>query len=268
MESLRGFPVSTGIKLSASPASYGGKLFLPDEDGSVHTVDGKASVSRWGNIFSSPLRSPPSFIDFRNKTYAAVYPKSFFGEIFLLDASGIPLKSWPVQVPGIAFGTPELFTASYPDKTSRLFAAFITQAGELSIYTEDAEVLQNFPLELEGVFYLQPVFDGENLWAIASDGTLYRIGLDGQMFSRKIPRLSVKDDGYITVAETGRDKTTGVFFSGDGNALHGYFRNFSSIEDFPLPVWGRPVFGDLNSDGKIEAAGIGMDNKLYIWQFR
>jgi len=46
MESLKGFPVSTGIRLSASPVSYGGKLFLPGENGSVHTVDGKASVSR------------------------------------------------------------------------------------------------------------------------------------------------------------------------------------------------------------------------------
>jgi len=268
MESLKGFPVSTGIRLSASPISYGGKLFLPSEDGSVHTVDSKASVSRWENEFSAPLRSPPSFIEFKNKTYAAVYPKSFFGEIFLLDASDVTLKSWPVPVSGIAFGTPELFIAQYPEKTSRLFAAFITQAGDLSIYTENAEALQGFPIELEGVFYLQPVFDGEYLWVIESGGTLYRIGLDGEVFSRKIPRLSVKEDGYITVAATGKDKKTGVFFSGDGNALYGYFSNFSSIEGFPLPVWGKPVFGDLNADGKIEVAGIGMDNKLYMWQFR
>jgi len=268
MESLKGFPVSTGIKLSASPVSYGGKIFLPSEDGYVHTVDSKAFVSRWGSDFSSPLRSPPFFIEFKNKTCAAVYPKSFFGEIFLLDASGVPLKPWPVPVSGIAFGTPVLFIAGYPDKTPRLFAAFITQAGELSIYAEDAEILQGFPLELEGVFYLQPVFDGEYLWVIESGGTLYRIGLNGEVFSRKIPRLSVKEDGYIAVAAIGKDKKTGVFFSGDGNALHGYYRNFSAIEDFPLPVWGRPVFGDLNADGKIEAAGIGMDNKLYTWQFR
>jgi len=268
MESLKGFPVSTGIKLSADPASYRGKLFLPSEDGSVHTVDSKASVSRWGNNFYSPLRSPPSFIDFKNKTYAAVYPKSFFGEIYLLDASGVPLKSWPVPVSGIAFGSPELFIAQYPDRTPRLFTAFVTQAGELSMYTEDAEALPGFPLELEGVFYLQPVFDGENLWVIESAGTLYRVSLDGEIVSRKIPRLSVKEDGYITTAEISKDKKTGVFFSGDGNALHGYFGNFSSIEGFPLPVWGKPVFGDLNADGKIEAAGIGMDNKLYMWQFR
>ena len=268
LESLKGFPVSTGIKLSASPVSYGGKLFLPGEDGSVHTVDSKASVSRWGNDFSSPLRSPPSFIDYKNKTYTAVYPKSFFGEIFLLDASGSPLKPWPVQVSGIAFGSPELFIAEYPGKTPSLFAAFITQAGELSVYTENAEILNGFPIELDGVFYLQPVFDGEYLWVIESAGTLYRIGLNREVFSRKIPRLSVKEDGYISTAVIGKDKRRGVFFSGDGNALYGYFHNFSSIEGFPLPVWGKPVFGDLNADGKTEVAGIGMDNKLYMWQFR
>jgi len=268
MENLKGFPITTGVQLSAPPTSHGGKLILPGEDSSIHTVDNKASVNRWGSAYPAPLRSPPCFIDFKNNTYAAIYPKSFFGEIFILDSAGKALPSWPVYVSGIAFGSPLLFISQYPDKQDRLFAAFITQAGELALYTENAEILPGFPIELEGVFYLQPVFDGESLWIIESGGTLYRISLNGDIYSQKIPRLSVKDNGYIAAADIDGDKKGEIFFSGDGNALHGYSRNFASLEGFPLPIWGKPVFADLNGDGKIEVAGIGMDNKLYMWQFR
>ena len=275
LENLRGFPISTGLALSSPPAVWEGKLFLSGEDGSVHTVDSKASVSRWGATFPSALRSPLSFIDFKGKTYAAAYPKSFiFGELYLLDLGGNPLQNWPVPVSGIAFGSPLLFNAQYPNKSDSLYMAFITQAGELAVYTENAETLPGFPLELEGVFYLQPVFDGEYLWIIESEGTLYRIGLDGEIFSQKVPRVTVREEGYITVADISGGKTDPkiprgeIFFSGEGNALYGYSRNFNSLEGFPLPVWGRPVFADLNGDGKIEAAALGMDNRLYMWQFR
>ena len=268
MENLKNFPITTGIKQSSPPAAWGEKLYLSGEDGSLYTVDSKLAIKKWGSAFSSPLRSPPSFLDFKNNTYAAVYPKSFFGQIFILDAAGNPLPSWPVSVSGIAFGSPLLFSSQYPGKTDRLFAAFITQPGELTVYSENAGILPGFPRELDGVFYLQPVFDGESLWVIESEGTLYRIDLSGEIFSQKIPRLSVKEGGFITTADIDGDGKGEVFFSGDGNALYGYSRNFSSLEGFPLPVWGKPVFADLNGDGKTEAAGMGMDNKLYMWQFR
>ena len=275
LENLRGFPISTGLALASAPAVWDGKVFLAGEDGSVHTVDTKASINRWGIRFPSALRSPLSFIEFKGKSYAAAYPKSFvFGEIFLLDADGTPLPAWPLPVPGIAFGSPLLFSAQYPARTERLFAAFITQAGELGIYADNAEALPGFPLELEGVFYLQPVFDGQHLWIIESEGTLYRIGLDGEVLSQKIPRVSVKEEGYITIADISGGKSDprnpkgDIFFSGEGNALYGYSRNFNSLDGFPLPVWGRPVFGDINADGKIEAAGVGMDSRVYMWQFR
>jgi len=268
LESQKGFPLNTGIALSAPPQEWGGMVFLSGEDASIHTVNSKAQVNSWGIVFSSPLRSPPSFLNFRNKTYVAVYPKSFFGEIYLLDSGGITLKGWPVPVSGIAFGSPLLFSAQYGDRTSRLFAAFITQAGELSVYTETAEALPGFPLELEGVFYIQPFFDGENLWIIESSGTLFRISLNGEILSHKIPRLSVKEDGYITAASIDGNKNVNIFITGEGNVLYGYSKNFTSLDGFPLPVWGKPVIADINSDKKTEVAGIGMDNKLYVWQFR
>jgi outer membrane protein assembly factor BamB len=263
LETLSGFPVITGLRLSAAPAAKGGKLYLSGEDGSVHTVDAKGIQSPWGRAFEWALRSPPSFLDLQNKTYAAFYPKSFLGELWVMDSDGAPLIGWPVPASGIAFGSPLLF--AYQDRPC---AAFITQAGELTVYYENGALFQAFPRELEGVFYLQPVFDGEYLWIISAEGVLYQVSLEGNVLFQEIPNLEVRESGFIAAVDTDGDKRPEIFISGEGNALYGYSRNFSSLEGFPLPVWGRPAFADLNGDGKIECAGAGMDNRIYRWQFR
>jgi hypothetical protein len=264
LEPLKGFPLITGIRISAAPASQGGRLFLSDDDGSVHTIDDRASATKWNTVYGSALRSPPSFLTLQNKTYAAAYPKSFLGEIWVQDISnGAALPGWPAYVSGIAFGAP--FPFAYQNK---LHAAFISQAGELYIYDELGMLLQGFPLELEGVFYLQPVFDGAFLWIIAQDGTLYQISPAGDRLSQKIPNLEVKENGYITAVDVDGNKEPEIFISGEGNTLHGYNRNFQSLEGFPLPIWGQPAFADLSGNGKMEIIGAGMDNKIYRWQFR
>jgi hypothetical protein len=270
MEPVKGFPRSTGARLSSAPAAHGGKLFLNDDDGLVYTVGSDGAVSRWDTVFDAALRSPPSFLEASGKTYAAFYPKSILAnEIWLSDAAGKPYPGWPVSVSGIAFGSPLLFS---PDAGGRgekqILAAFITMAGELSVFDENARILPDFPLALPGVFYLQPVYDGSFLWAVASDGTLYQVSLEGTVLYQRVPNLTVKEAGYITAVDVDGDKIPEIFFTGEGNALYGYSRNFISLDGFPLPVWGRPVFADLNGDGKIECFGVGLDNKLYQWQFK
>jgi hypothetical protein len=173
------------------------------------------------------------------------------------------MPGWPVYVSGIAFGSPLPF--AYQKK---LHAAFISQAGELYIYDEQGIPLEGFPAELEGVFYLQPVFDGTFLWIIAQDGTLYQVSPAGDRLSHKIPGLEVKENGYITAVDVDGNGEPEIFISGEGNALYGYNRNFQSLEGFPLPIWGRPAFADLSGSGKMEIVGAGMDNKIYRWQFR
>ncbi|MDR2257805.1 MAG: hypothetical protein LBE14_01510 [Treponema sp.] len=265
MEPQRGFPLLTGLRLSAPPASLGGNLFLCDEDGKVYVISSRGSVTPWETAFTAAIRSPPSFLSLPKSggTYAAVYPKSFLGEIWLLDTAGKAFPGWPAPVSGIAFGSPLLFL-----RDGQVLTAFITQAGELSVFDEKAVPLPPFPLELEGVFFKQPVFDGEFLWLAASDGALFQVSLDGTVLYQRIPGLSVKEEGYITALDVDGDKAAEVFVTGEGNALHGYARNFSSLNGFPLPLWGRPFFGDLNGDGKIECIGAGLDNKLYRWQFK
>lgn len=264
LEVRQGFPLITGLRLSAPPVSQGGNLFLCDEDGGVSVVDPQGGLKPWETSFDAALRSPPSFLSLRSgRTYAAVYPKSFLGEIWLLDAAGRALPNWPAPVPGIAFGSPLVFL-----RNNRVLAAFVTQAGELSVFDENAAPLSPFPLDLEGVFFKQPVFDGEFLWLVSSGGELFQVSLEGTVLRQRIPGFSVQEDGYIGVLDVNNDRIPEVFVSGAGNALYGYARNFSSLNGFPLPVWGEPFFGDLNGDGKLECAGVGLDNKLYRWQFK
>lgn len=292
MNPLRGFPVATGLRIAAAPAAQGGNLYLCDEDGRVYTIDARGEQNEWGAGFTTALRSPPSFLSLpkTNVLRAAVYPKSFFGEIWLLDGGGTALPGWPVYVTdmwaekdrdrfvsGIAFGAPAVFVPPSPEgqagaaenkAAGGAAVAFITQAGELSVHDEGGAALPGFPIALEGVFFLQPVFDGEFLWLLSSEGVLYQVSLQAAVLQQKIPNLQVKEESCLMAVDCDGDKIPELFFSGEGNALYGYARNFSSLDGFPLPVWGRPVIGDLNGDGRTEIAGAGLDNRIYRWQFK
>jgi hypothetical protein len=281
MEPDQKFPILTGLRLSSPPEVWDGRLYLCDQDGKVHSIDTNGIQETWDTSFFAALRSPPSFISISAgrtvRSLAAVYPKTFFGEIWLLDTDGKVLPNWPAsldapslsglpsplggQSSGIGFGSPLLF-----ERNNRLYIAFISQAGEFFIFDENAAFIPPFPLILNGVFFHQPVFDGEFLWLISSDGTLFQVSLEGQVLSQRIPDFSVKEEGYITVFDCDGDKVPEIFITGEGNALHGYSRNFRSLEGFPLPVWGKPLF--TSGSGKPEVIGIGMDRRLYRWQFK
>ncbi|MCL2762640.1 MAG: hypothetical protein FWD36_05480 [Treponema sp.] len=272
MRPMQGFPALTGVRLSAAPAAWAGRVFLCCEDEKVHVIDENGRQSVWESSFPTALRSPPSFLSVRTRQgmreYAAVYPKSFFGEIWLLDLDGRVLPNWPVPVSagessGIAFGSPLLFAHN-----NRVHVAFVTQDGELSVFDGSAAFVQPFPVMLDGVFYQQPVFDGEFLWLISAHGTLFQVSLTGEVLYQHIAGFAVKEEGYITVFDSDGGANPAIFMLGEGNALHGYSRHFRSLEGFPLPVWGRPLFVGSSGNEKAEIIGLGMDRRLYRWQFR
>jgi len=285
METFNNFPVLTGHRLTCAPVAYEGKLYLCDEDGRVHIVDEKGNQKTWETNFDAALRSPPSFMTVLTKrdsnTYAAVYPKSFLGEIWLLDANGKALPNWPapiaVELPeaeneedgkyapgfGIGYGSPLLFAYN-----NKIHVAYVNQSGQLLIYDENAEFIKPFPIDLNGIFYIQPVFDGEFLWLASSDGNFFRVSLDGDVLYQNIPGFSVKEEGYITIFDSNNDKKPEVYITGEGNTIHAYTRNFRSLESFPLPIWGRPYFIPAQGNKKAEILGMGMSMQLYRWQFR
>ncbi|MCL2264597.1 MAG: hypothetical protein FWC22_01030 [Treponema sp.] len=275
MEPANGFPLLTGIRLSSPPAAYEGRLYLCDENGRVHTIDEKGVQKDWETSFSSALRSPPSFLTLslsrnNSKTYSSAYPKSFFAEIWLLDANGKALPNWPASISvsedddfGVAFGSPLLFAHN-----SRALTAFVNQSGQLLVYDENADLVPPFPVTLEGLFYHQPVFDGQYLWLVSSEGKLFKVDMEGEVLSQQIQDFTVMEEGYITVFDYDNDKVPEIFITGDGNALYAFTRNFRSLEGFPLPIWGKPVFIPPQGSRKAEIIGIGMSRLLYRYQFK
>jgi hypothetical protein len=284
LEAAQGFPVLTGHRLSSPPSAHEDKLYLCGDDERVYVIDTQGNESVWETSFSAALRSPPSFLSIQARGgvrhYAAVYPKSFFGEIWLLDLAGKALPNWPASVSndewggasGIGFGSPLLFAHN-----NSVRVAFVSQEGELSLFDESAAFLPGFPLILDGIFYQQPVFDGDYLWLVSDNGTLFRVSIEGEVLYQRIPGFSVKEEGYLAVFNSDSvskngDKAPAIFITGEGNALHGYSRNFRSLEGFPLPMWGMPVFimssENKTGNGKAEIIGMGMDYRLYRWQFK
>jgi hypothetical protein len=263
MKAVKGFPLVTGVNLSAKPAAFDGRLFLADEDGSVYAVDKNAHVSRLEFPFDgAALRSPPGFLDTGGKKYMGMYPKSFSGSLWLASLEGDVYPGWPVQISGIAFGSPLLFT-----REGAVFAAFITQAGELFVFDEAGLPVSGFPCELDGVFHIQPVWDGASLWVLSAKGVLHEISLDARIQKFEIPNLRA-GEGAVLCADVDRDGTAEIFVTGEANALYGYSRFLLPLAGFPLPVWGRPAFADLNGDGVMECVGAGLDNLLYRWQLK
>ncbi len=263
MESLRGFPLVSGVRISAPPSVYDGKVFLPDRDGAVYTVNADAEISKLKVIFENSLKSPPNFYSAAGKDYMASYQKGFLGELWLTNTDGAAYEGWPIPMMNIAFGSPLVFS----ERPNTVRLAFITQAGELSVFDVSGNLVQGFPLNLSGVFYVQPEFDGRYLWIISEDGTLYRVSLSGETESQKIPSLRAAEEAHIQAVDIHNDGVPEIFLTGEGNNLFSYSRDLTALENFPLPVWGRPAFGDFNGDGRIECIGMGLDNKLYRWQF-
>lgn len=262
LESLPGFPIATGIRPTAEPVSFEGTVYLCDRDSTLHAVKRDGTVTVASLPFTEPVRSPPVFLRSGKKTLMATYPKSFLGAIWLTDTAGAPEPDWPAYANGIAYGSPLPFI--HEGKT---LVAFVTQAGELAVFGQDAKPLPGFPVALSGVFYAQPAFDGDSLWLVSAAGTLFRVSLDGAVLSHQIPEFTA-EEGLVTLHDVTGDDKAEIFITGDGSALHGYSRDFVPLAGFPLPLWGSPVFADSNGDGRIDCLGTGLDNRIHGWQFR
>ncbi len=262
LEPLSGYPVASGFRPSASPVAFEKKLYLVDRNGSIHVFDASSAHQTVSLPFTEELRSPPSILSVGKKGYMAMYPKSFSGSLWLTDLAGAPLPNWPASISGIGFASPLLFA-----RDGKAHVAFITQAGELTVLGEDAGALPGFPVRLPGLFYAQGLYDGEFLWYIAAEGIIYKVSLDGEYLSHKVPDMTASE-GRLSLRDIDDDGEEEVFASGDGSILHGYSRSLSPLAGFPLPLWGFPSFADINGDGKVDCVGAGLDDSLNAWIFR
>lgn len=266
LTSAEGFPIATGARAAAAPtlAPLPGRdgsergLLLPLKDGGVLTVSGTGQAGSIPVTFDSPLASPLACLD----GILAAYPKSFEGRLWVLDSYGRSLDGWPATLSGIGYGSPLLVPLG-----SSFRVAFLTQAGEFSLWNDRGQGVPGFPVALEGVFYGTPIFAAGSFWAISESGILYRVGMAGE-----VDRLEVRGAGgkepMLAAQDIDSDGDPEIFVSGEGNALYGFTSKLGALKGFPVPGSGLPAFADLNGDGSPELLSTGVDGTIRAVSFK
>ena len=252
---VEGFPIMLESKPTAKPSTSKDSLIIPLENKLIISVNtkGKKSLIPFENITGSVLGSPTVLND-----KITIYEKGFLGKIQLFDKE---LKE-PKSLLGIAYGSPALL-----EKEGIVYTAFVTQAGSLYIWNEAA--VENTPiiLSLFGVFYTNVVSSGNYFYALAADGTLHRISVEGETLSVQIPNATAKE-GVITVASLKSSNEKNIYIGIDGNLIYGFNENLELLPGFPITGKEKPVFADANGDGNLDCFVLTMDNKLNAWNMR
>jgi len=194
----------------------------------------------------------------------AWYPKSFEAKVHLADAAGVEAPGWPVQAAGISFCSPRIVA----DADSPV-VSFLTQAGTLHLWDTGGAARPGFPLSLPGVFYAtaEPMtVEGRTvLVALAQDGGLSMIGLDGTVVRRAVvPDLDGKS-ARILVADLDADGRQELLLYGSGAFIAGYDGELRALPGFPIKGAGAPQLVDLDRDGRLDIVTLGLDGKIYAY---
>lgn len=253
---VSGFPILLDSKPSAAPSIKGEGVLIPLESKEICfiTKKGEKSSIEIDSVSGSILANPTVL---GNKI--AYYDKAFLGKVCVIKED----ERLAYNGIGIAFGSPALL-----QKDLDLYTAFITQAGNLTIWCDNFTV-SGFPIEkkLNGVFYNNVISNGNYFYALASHGTLYRISLDGELIAVRIPNATAKE-GKLTVVASDSNNTLNIYVGIDGNVIYGFNENLELLPGFPTTGTGAPVFADVNGDGIKDCFTLTIDNKLNAWNLR
>lgn len=255
LEDVQNFPIMISGNPSSDSSSFDDGLIIPLEKKlSYVSSDGKEKIIEleiMGSIKSNPT--------VENKN-VAIYDKSFIGKIFVLENDVCLNQENPFTVSGIAFGSPALLKSK-----SVLYTGFINQAGNLFIW-EGTNLKENLPKKLNGIFYSNLVSNGKYFFAVSSLGEIFRIDVNGNYISVKIPNISVKE-GYLTVASQGNG-VNNIYLTTDGNVIYGFNENLELLSGFPLAGCGTPIFTDVNGDRILDCVVQTIDKKINAWNLR
>ena len=252
LESVFGYPILSGVSLSCQPFVYKDSLVLVGADGAMCLISEKGELSQLETGVESGILAAPCV----SGDYMAFYEKGFFGGIHIYKGQENITAEGPLELDGIAYGSPCIFTAG-----GKQYVSMITQAGQLYVYDFDGQLLAPFPVGLNGVFYLNVVMADGYLFALSEEGDLYRVGLDGKAMRVKIPYFTAKS-GHITVYDYDEKAGQEIFVSGEGNSLYGFNSQMELLPNFPVSAYGNPLFIDLNGDNKNDCLAITFDNKI------
>lgn len=252
LESVLGYPVLSGVTMACPPFVYKDSVVLTGTDGVLCFVSHNGEVTNLETDVESSIKATP----FVKGDIIAFYEKGFFGGIHVYKDLKPVSEEGPFELEGIAYGSPCIFTAG-----GKQYAAMITQAGQLYVYDLNGNLLEPFPVGLNGVFFLNVQMADDYLFALSAEGELYRVSLDGKSMRVKLPYFTAKT-GRITVCDYDEKEGAEIFVSGEGNSLYGFNTKLELLPEFPVSGYGNPLFVDLNGDNMNDCITITFDNKL------
>lgn len=257
LETVAGYPVTLSQRPVCAPVVMDDSLIVIGDDNKVCIHDVKGNDLVYDFDIVEQIKSSPTVY----KNYMAIYEKGFLGTIHVINKDE-SYADTDIVVDGIGFGSPCIF-----EHNLQTYVAFITQSGDLNVWTIDGDEVEKFPMNLSGVFYLNVKYTGESLIAISEDGTVFKVNMDGTATKIKLPHLSAKS-GYITINNYDSVGANEIFISGESNAIYGFNSDLEFLNAFPVTGYGIPVFVDLNGDKKVDSLSLSIDNKLNAWKLQ
>lgn len=258
LESIKGFPVLTGEIPSCEPTLYADKLLFAAKGNALFEVNTNATYAQLDISIDEEIRSKPSVKD---KTIA-FYEKGFLGGIHVIRNNADTTADGPLEVNGIGYGSPCITVIDRQE-----YVAFITQAGELTVWNSDNQIVEGFPLKLDGVFYLNVTSADKFFFALSSTGRIFRISLNGDVTIISVPYMNAKS-GYLSVYDYNADGKEEIFACGEGNTVYGFNTNLEMLDVFPVAGYGNPLFLDVNGDRKDDCLLLSLEEKLNVWKVR
>lgn len=207
-----------------------------------------------------PVHVAPSFSD----TAMAVYPKDIAGTVYLLNTDGDVFPGWPVNGGGISACGPVLYLQG-----EELNVIFLTQSGVLNVWDRSGKTVEGFPLDLGEVHYTSPVVfkNDKNLYiaAVSEKGRARIITSEGRILSENVFTGLGGKDIKITVFDSDNNGLDELYFYGSRDFIIRTDGFLAQSPGFPVNGYTRPLFIDLDGDGKKEMASVGLDNQLYLY---
>ncbi|MCR5123641.1 MAG: hypothetical protein K6B43_00400 [Treponema sp.] len=265
LSALENFPVVLPERTVSGISSCDDGILVPLENGSIALVrpNGTVSTIKMPEI---SIKSSPNVLG----NIASVYDKSFLGAIYFADLKNLSCMNEenPLNLYEIGFGSPVSLSA---DK--KIYTAFVSQAGTLFIWEDfsgEPVVQKDISGGAElayGTFEGRICASSKYFYALSSNAVLFRIGVDGEVLSVKIPNATAKD-AFISVKKTEKFGEERVFVNADSNIIYGFNEKLELLPGFPLVGSGNPFFADVDGDKKNEILSISLDKKITAWKLR
>lgn len=259
LEVAENFPIITGEAPTSNPAVFNNKIIFFAADGELISVNTNGEITKSSIDVMNDIKSTPVVFE----DSIAVYEKGFLGTIHLLsEQNNVLSEKSIIDVEGIAYGSPNFIKVN-----NQKYIGFITQSGDFSIWDSNNNLVEGFPVSVDGIFYTNVKSCNDFFVALSEDGTIYKLELSGKVTSVKIPYLTAKNN-YITIYDYDDDNSMEIFICGDSNIIYGLNKDFEYLNNFPLSGFGEIEFADVNGDKISDCITLSIDNKLNAWKVR